>query len=65
MSDSSLTTTPIPLKSLPLDPSGPHGNARGKLGADDQLGTLNYLTDDVVAAAARENVKTGKRVSLK
>jgi hypothetical protein len=65
MADSSSTNTRIPFTSLPLDPSGPHGNAWGKWGADDQLGTLNYLTDDVVAAAARENVRTGQRVSLK
>jgi hypothetical protein len=65
MSDSSPTNTHIPFTPLPLDPSGPHGNAWGKWGSDDQLGTLSYLTDDVVAAAARENVRTGKRVSLK
>lgn len=50
---------------LPLDKNGPHGNAWGKWGPDDQLGTLNYLTEDVVAKAARECVRTGQRISLK
>ena len=51
--------------SLPVDRNGPHGNAWGLWGPDDQLGTLNLLTDEVVAQAARENIKTGQRVSLK
>lgn len=50
---------------LPLDKSGPHGNAWGKWGLEDQLGTLNYLTQDVVAKAAQDCIKTGQRVSLK
>ncbi len=35
----------------------------GRWGADDELGTLNFLSDKEVAEAARL-VKTGKRVSL-
>ncbi|KAF9878094.1 isopropanol dehydrogenase [Colletotrichum karsti] len=50
---------------LPLDKKGPHGNAWGLWGPDDQLGTLNLLTDDVVANAAKENIITGQRISLK
>jgi hypothetical protein len=50
---------------LPLNKKGPHGNAWGRWGPDDQLGTLNFLTDDVVARAAGECVKTGQRTSLK
>lgn len=50
---------------LPLDKTGPRGNAWGLWGKDDQLGTLNYLTDEVVGQAARENFKTGTRLSLK
>ncbi|RMJ03317.1 hypothetical protein CDV36_015156 [Fusarium kuroshium] len=50
--------------SLPLDKNGPHGNAWGLWGSDDQLGTLNLLTDEVVSEAAKENIKTGSRVSL-
>ena len=52
-------------ESLPLDKKGPHGNAWGLWGPDDQLGTLNHLTDEVVAHAARENIQTGHRISLK
>ena len=35
----------------------------GRWGADDALGTLNYITDDVVAAAAA-TIRSGRRVSL-
>ncbi|KAF5267664.1 hypothetical protein FOXYS1_1458 [Fusarium oxysporum] len=50
---------------LPLDKTGPRGNAWGLWGNDDQLGTLNHLTDEAVGQAARENIKTGTRLSLK
>lgn len=50
---------------LPLHKDGPHGNAWGLWGPDDQLGTLNLLTDDVIAKAASENIITGQRISLK
>ncbi|KJX97369.1 hypothetical protein TI39_contig502g00002 [Zymoseptoria brevis] len=48
---------------LPVDKSGPHHNAWGLYGKDDQLGTLNRLSDDVVKAAAGE-IQTGTRVNL-
>jgi kynurenine formamidase len=35
----------------------------GRWGDDDELGTINFLTDDVVKAAASE-IKTGKRLTL-
>ena len=35
----------------------------GRWGEDDEIGTLNLLTDDVVKAAAGE-IKTGKRLAL-
>ena len=35
----------------------------GRWGADDEIGTLNLITDDVVKAAAAE-IKTGKRFAL-
>lgn len=54
-----------PFKDLPLDKNGPRGNAWGRWGPDDQLGTLNLLTDDIVASAAKENIITGQRISLK
>ncbi|KAF4863181.1 hypothetical protein CGCSCA1_v014585 [Colletotrichum siamense] len=53
-----------PFKDLPLDKNGPRGNAWGRWGPDDQLGTLNLLTDDIVASAAKENIITGQRISL-
>ncbi|KAL3493360.1 hypothetical protein BJX62DRAFT_249749 [Aspergillus germanicus] len=50
--------------SLPVAKKGPPGNAWGLWGPDDQLGTLNLLTDELVQRAAAENIKLGKRVSL-
>lgn len=50
---------------LPVDKSGPRGNAWGLWGPDDQLGTLNHLTDKRVRDACRDEVRTGERVSLK
>lgn len=52
-----------PFSALPLDPSGPPGNAWGRFGPSDRLGMLNLLTPAVVARAAEE-IKTGVRVSL-
>ncbi|EME41698.1 hypothetical protein DOTSEDRAFT_176999 [Dothistroma septosporum NZE10] len=57
-------STPIPpFSSLPLVKSGPHHNAWGLYGPNDQLGTLNRLTDFIVARAASE-IRTGTRVNL-
>lgn len=50
---------------LPLKKDGPPGNAWGLWGPDDQIGSLNHLTDTVVATAAKEEIRTGARVSLK
>ena len=36
---------------LPLDKSGPPGNAWGLWGPDDELGRLNLLTEETTAAA--------------
>ncbi|KAH9901986.1 hypothetical protein F4778DRAFT_135115 [Xylariomycetidae sp. FL2044] len=49
---------------LPLRKGDPHHSAWGLYGDDDQLGTLNRLTDERVAAAARTEIKTGQRISL-
>ncbi|KAK1760890.1 hypothetical protein QBC47DRAFT_16926 [Echria macrotheca] len=49
---------------LPLWKSDPMLAAWGLYGDNDQLGTLNRLTDERVAAAAREEIRTGARVSL-
>ena len=67
MPSQSLADAPLTheFAALPLDKKGPHGNAWGRWGLDDQLGTLNFLTDDVVARAVSECVKTGQRTSLK
>jgi len=64
MSKQSQITLPRPsFAQLPVDPKGPLGNAWGLWGPNDQLGMLNLLTADNVAAAAKE-IKTGVRFSL-
>lgn len=50
---------------LPLQRDGPRGNSWGLWGPNDQIGTLNYLSEDVVARAAKQEIKSGKRVCLK
>jgi hypothetical protein len=49
--------------SLPLRQGDPPCSAWGLYGEDDELGTLNLLTPEVVTAAAKE-IKTGARVGL-
>ncbi|KAJ5756026.1 hypothetical protein N7533_005569 [Penicillium manginii] len=49
---------------LPLKRDGPHGNSWGLWGPNDQIGTLNHLSEDVVARAAKQEIKSGKRVCL-
>ena len=46
---------------LPLRKSDPSYAAWGLYGEKDELGTLNRLTDERVAAAAKDEIKTGKR----
>ncbi|QKX55571.1 uncharacterized protein TRUGW13939_02665 [Talaromyces rugulosus] len=53
-----------PFSALPLDPGHPPHSAWAVWGADDELGTLNHLTDNVVAAAARDGIRTGTRIGL-
>ena len=53
----------IPFTSLPLRKDGPHGNAWGLFGPDDQLGMLNLLTPSTTAAAATE-IESGVRISV-
>jgi len=48
---------------LPLGKTDPPFSAWGLYGNDDELGTLNLLTPQVVAAAAKE-IKTGMRIGL-
>lgn len=52
-----------PFSSLPLDKSGPPGNAWGLYGPSDELGALNLITPSTVKAAAQE-IQIGERVSL-
>ncbi|KAI1080648.1 hypothetical protein F5B20DRAFT_538437 [Whalleya microplaca] len=49
---------------LPLRKTDPHHSAWGLYGDKDELGTLNRLTDERVAAAAKSEIQTGQRVSL-
>ncbi|KAJ5593901.1 uncharacterized protein N7459_000109 [Penicillium hispanicum] len=53
----------LPFEALPLDSKGPPGNAWGRFGRNDELGTLNLLTPEVIVEAARE-IRTGVRISL-
>lgn len=46
---------------LPLNQDDPPYSAWGLYGRDDELGTLNRLTDATVAAAAQSEIQTGKR----
>lgn len=50
-----------PFESLPLGKDDPRYSAWGLHGRDDELGTLNRLTDERVAAAAKSEIKTGAR----
>lgn len=49
---------------LPLKQGDPKGSAWGLWGDQDERGTLNLITDDVVRAALAEAIE-GKVVSLK
>lgn len=49
---------------LPLAPTDPPASAWGLWGAQDELGTLNLLTTDVVRRAAKE-VVNGETIPLK
>lgn len=52
-----------PFDALPLDPSGPPGNAWGLFGKNDELGMLNLLTPEIVREAAAE-IRQGVRFAL-
>ena len=59
--------TPLPdFAHLPLDENDPPNSAWGLWNdsKDASLGSLNYLTDDIVLKTTREEVKTGERVGL-
>jgi hypothetical protein len=52
---------------LPLHDGDPPNSAWGLWGdgPESSLGSLNYLTDELVQRAIKEEVKTGERVGLK
>jgi hypothetical protein len=50
-----------PFSALPLRKTDPHHSAWGLYGDGDELGTLNRLTDERVAAAARDEIRCGER----
>lgn len=49
---------------LPLGKGDPHHSAWGLYGKDDQLGTLNRLTDERVVVSAKWEIRSGVRISL-
>ncbi|KAH9483494.1 hypothetical protein JR316_0002962 [Psilocybe cubensis] len=66
---SPLPSTSVAEMALPTFDELPHyknfpGCAWGVWGADDQLGTVNLLTEEVVQRAAKEEIKLGRTVSL-
>ena len=50
-----------PFEALPLQKDAPMYSAWGLYGENDELGTLNRLTDERVAAAAKDEIRTGVR----
>lgn len=58
---------PLPkLEQLPLNEGDPPNSAWGLWddSKDASLGSLNYLTADIVLRTVREEVKTGERTGL-
>lgn len=49
---------------LPLNKGDPPYSAWGLYGTEDQLGTLNRLTDDIILKTAKQEIQTGHRISL-
>lgn len=59
--------TPFPsFSQLPLRKGDPQVSAWGLWGdgPESVLGSLNYLTDEVVLKTIKEEIKTGERISL-
>ena len=56
---------PVPaLSELPLREGDPLYSAWGLYGDQDELGTLNRLTDEIVARAVKDEVQSGIRYSI-
>lgn len=65
LSSQVMTTRSRPAFSeLPLNKGDPWLSAWGLWGKDDQLGTLNFLTEEVVREAAKTEIKEGVRIGL-
>jgi hypothetical protein len=64
-----MSLIPLPeFSELPLQDSHPPHSCWGLWsgnGFDDQLGSLNYLTDALVLKAMKEEIQSGERVGLK
>lgn len=52
------------LTELPLRDGDPPYSAWGLWGDRHQLGSLNYLTEEVVVRTIKEEVQTGERIGL-
>jgi hypothetical protein len=52
-----------PFSALPLNPIHPRHSAWDIWGKDDQLGTLNHLTPQVVVQA-KDEIRSGVRIGL-
>ena len=53
-----------PFDQLPLQPQHPKGSSWGLWGDDDELGSLNLLTPEVIQRAASE-IQTGRSIPMK
>ena len=53
-----------PFSALPLQEDDPPYSAWGIYGKDDEKGTINRLTKEIVLAAAKSEIQTGERFSL-
>lgn len=56
-----------PLSQLPLNAGDPPNSAWGLWGEgseDPALGSLNYLTNELVLQAAKSEIQTGERIGL-
>lgn len=61
-SEHKLNSNGIPaFEDLPLRKDDPHHSAWGLYGPNDELGTLNRLTDERVLASAKGEIQTGAR----
>ena len=54
----------VPYQDLPKTPDGKARMGWGVFGERDEVGTVNWLTPERVAAAAEEEVRTGKCISV-